>query len=145
MLPHLLNQIPRDQHIGSVTADGANDTRRCHNAIADRGAAAQKCSAMEANDRRSRRQERRAARIEVSGSSTLAELERRPPPEPRRDETSRDIATQCPAGQWMQCVKLMGQRLMARDFDRHVAEVQVRIAVLNGYTALGIPVTKAMV
>ena len=33
MLPHLLNQIPRDQHIGSVTADGAYDTRRCHNAI----------------------------------------------------------------------------------------------------------------
>ncbi len=34
MLPHLLNQIPRDQEIGSVTADGAYDTRRCHNAIA---------------------------------------------------------------------------------------------------------------
>jgi hypothetical protein len=30
---------------------------------------------------------------------------------------------------------------MARDFDRQVAEFQVRIAVLNGYTALGIPVT----
>jgi hypothetical protein len=40
MLPHLLNQIPRDQQIGSVTEDGAYDTRRCHNAIADRGAAA---------------------------------------------------------------------------------------------------------
>ena len=36
----------------------------------------------------------------------------------------------------MHCVKLMGQRLMARDFDRQVAELQVRIAVLNGYTAL---------
>ena len=45
----------------------------------------------------------------------------------------------------MQCVKLMGQRLMARGFDRQVAEVQVRIAVLNGYTALGMPVPKAMV
>ena len=31
---------------------------------------------------------------------------------------------------------------MARDFDRQVAELQVRIAVLNGYTSLGIPVTK---
>jgi hypothetical protein len=40
MLHHLPNQIPSDQHIGSVTADGAYDTRRCHNAIADRGAAA---------------------------------------------------------------------------------------------------------
>jgi len=33
MLPHLLNQITRGQEIGSVTADGAYDTRRCHNAI----------------------------------------------------------------------------------------------------------------
>ena len=42
----------------------------------------------------------------------------------------------------MHCVKLLGQRLSARDFDRQVAEFQVRVAVLNGYTALGIPVTK---
>ena len=41
----------------------------------------------------------------------------------------------------MHCVKLMGQSLMARDFDRQVAEIQVRIAILNRYTALGIPVT----
>jgi hypothetical protein len=40
------------------------------------------------------------------------------------------------------CVKLLRQRLMARDFDRQVAEFQVRVAVLNGFTALGIPVTK---
>ncbi len=31
---------------------------------------------------------------------------------------------------------------MARDFDRQVAEFQVRVAVLNSCTALGIPVTK---
>ena len=44
----------------------------------------------------------------------------------------------------MHRIKLLGQRLMARDFDRQVAELQVRIAVLNGYTALGIPVTEAV-
>ena len=33
MLPELLNQIPPDQDIGSVTADGAFDTRKCHEAI----------------------------------------------------------------------------------------------------------------
>lgn len=31
---------------------------------------------------------------------------------------------------------------MARDFDRKVAELQVRVAVLNSYIALGIPITK---
>ncbi len=44
----------------------------------------------------------------------------------------------------MHCIKLLGQRLMARGFERQVAEVQVRIAVMNGYTALGIPVTEAV-
>lgn len=42
----------------------------------------------------------------------------------------------------MPCVKRLGQRLSARDFDRQVAEFQVRVAVLNGFTALGIPVTE---
>ena len=42
----------------------------------------------------------------------------------------------------MHCVKLLGQSLMARDFARQVAEINVRIAVLNSYTALGIPVTE---
>ena len=31
---------------------------------------------------------------------------------------------------------------MARDFDRQVAEFQVRIAIMNGFTALGIPAIK---
>jgi len=41
-------------------------------------------------------------------------------------------------------MKLLGQSLMARDFERQVAEIQIRIAVLNRYTALGIPVTVAV-
>jgi hypothetical protein len=32
----------------------------------------------------------------------------------------------------MHCVKLLGQRMMAWDFDRQVAEIQVRIGVLKG-------------
>jgi len=64
-------------------------------------------------------------------------MERISPPEPRRDED----ALREPK---VREAKLLGQRLMARDFDRQVAELQVRIAVLNGYTALGIPVTEAV-
>ncbi len=37
-LPEPLGQIPKDREIGSVTADGAYDTRKCHDAIAGRGA-----------------------------------------------------------------------------------------------------------
>ena len=48
------------------------------------------------------------------------------------------------SGEWMHCDKRLGQRLMARDFDRQVAEFQVRVAVLKSFTALGIPVTNAV-
>lgn len=40
VLPELLNQIPPDEDIGTVTGDGAFDTRRCHTAILDRGGTA---------------------------------------------------------------------------------------------------------
>lgn len=59
-----------------------------------------------------------------------------------RNETFRDHATHNPVGQWMHCMKLLGQSLMASDFERQVAEIQIRIAVLNRYTALGIPITE---
>lgn len=36
VLPALLDQIPDGEEIGTVTADGAYDTRRCHTAIIDR-------------------------------------------------------------------------------------------------------------
>jgi hypothetical protein len=173
MQPHLLNQIPCDQQIGSVTADGAYDTRRCHNAVHcpavhvymhERGrarcgcgdTATQKCPTMEANHCRCHRQERRTPRIETSGSGTLAKLEDTTAEAASR-QTLSGIAAQYPSGQWMHCMTLLSQRLplivckqttagqwMARDFDRQVAEVQVRVAILNGDTALGIPVTKAV-
>ena len=38
ILPELLDQIPADVEIASVTADGAYDTRSCHDAVTDRGA-----------------------------------------------------------------------------------------------------------
>jgi transposase len=135
MLPHLLNQIAHDQKIGSVTADGAYDTRRCHSAIADRGATAvipprrnaqpwkpTAAGAIARNDAlRASRYLGRALWRNWSGYHRRSRVETK-----------------------MHCMKLLGQRLMARDFDRQVAEVQVRVAILNGYTALGIPVTKAV-
>jgi hypothetical protein len=42
----------------------------------------------------------------------------------------------------MHCLKLLGQRLSARDFDRQVGEFQVRVAVLIGFTALGTTITE---
>ena len=37
----------------------------------------------------------------------------------------------------MRCLKLLGERIMARDFDRQDAEVQIRIALMNRFNELG--------
>ena len=34
---------------------------------------------------------------------------------------------------------------MARDLDRHVAEVQIRIVVIHDYVSLGTPVSESVV
>ena len=133
MLSELLEQIPPDQEIASVTADGAYDTRKCHDAIAEPGA----------HSVIPPRKNAKPWKTVTVGAVA-------------RDETLR-ASKYLGRALWrrwsgyhprsrvktkMHCVKLLGQRLMARDFDRQVAERQVRVAVLNGFTALGIPVTK---
>ena len=163
MLPELLGQIPADVEIGSVTADGAYDTRKCHDAVADRGAHAvipprknakfwkpSTAGAIARNEAlRASKYLGRAIWRKWSGYHRRSRVETKPlgtfPSEiPCRSvdalretagaaPSSRQIAVQSPAG-----------RGMARDFDRQVAQVQVRIAVLNGDTALGIPITEAV-
>ena len=44
----------------------------------------------------------------------------------------------------MNCMKLLGQKLMARDFDRQTAELRVRIAILNRFTATLDILTRAL-
>lgn len=135
MLPELIDQIPAEQEIASVTADGAFDTRKCHDAIAARGAAAiipprrngqawkpDSPRAIARNEAlRASKRFGRTIRRRWSGYHRRSRVETR-----------------------MHCVKLLGQRLMARDFDRQVAEFQVRVAVLNGFTALGTPITETV-
>ena len=133
MLPELLNQIPPDQEIASVTADGAYDTRKCHDAIAERGAAAVIPPRKNAKPWKAESPGAVARSEALRASKYLGRaLWRRWSGYHRRSRVETK----------MHCVKLLGQRLMARDFDRQVAEFQVRVAVLNGFTAPGIPVTK---
>lgn len=135
VLPDLLDQIPADQEIGSVTADGAYDTRKCHDAIADRGAHAVIPPRRNAKPWKAVTAGAAARNEALRASKYLGRaLWRRWSGYHRRSRAETK----------MHCVKLLGQRLMARDFNRQVAELQVRIAVLNGYTALGIPVTEAV-
>ena len=133
MLPELLDQIPPEQEIASVTADGAFDTRKCHDAIAARGAAAIIPP----------RKNAKPWKPDTAGAIARNEILR----------TSKRVGRtiwrrwsgyhrRSRAETKMHCFKLLGQRLSARDFHRQVAEFQVRVAVLNGFTALGTPITE---
>ena len=133
MLPDLLAQIAADQDIASVTADGAYDTRKCHEALADRGAAAIIPPRKNAKPWKAITAGAVARNEALRASKDLGRaLWRRWSGYHRRSRVETK----------MHCVKLPGQRLMARDLDRQVAELQVRFAVLNGFTALGTPVTE---
>ena len=70
----------------------------------------------------------RALVAHVIGAAPCGDAGADPPSKPRRNQNA--------------LYQLLGQSLMARDFERQVAEIQIRIAVLNRYTALGIPVTE---
>ena len=133
VLPELLNQIPLDQDIGSVTADGAYDTRKCHEAIAARGAHVVIPPRKNAKPWKPTSAGAIARNDAVNAQRYLGRtLWRHWSGYHRRSRVETK----------MHCMKLLGQSLMARDFDRQVAEIEVRIAVLNRYTALGIPITK---
>lgn len=135
VLPMLLEQIPQDEDIASVTADGAYDTRRSHDTIAERGAQAiipprknaktwrpTSAGAIARNETlRACRHLGRAIWKRWSGYHRRSRVETK-----------------------MHCIKLLGQRLSARNFDRQITEVHVRIAVLNRFTALGVPLTHSV-
>ena len=95
VLPELLNQIPPDQVIGGVTADGAYDTRECH-ARMSRGDScskgpggnptSQKRQTMEAHERRCHGAQRSGQCAAIPGPRPVATMERIPPPKPRRNQ-----------------------------------------------------------
>ena len=128
ILPELLGQIPEDEQIGTVTADGAYDTRRCHTAITQRGAIpiipirkngrAWKEDCPEAKARnetlRATKHYGRAFWKHWTGYHARSRVEAK-----------------------MRCLKAFGERIAARDPDRQTAEIHIRVALMNRFSALG--------
>jgi hypothetical protein len=128
VLPDLLDQIPDDEDIGTVTADGAYDTRRCHSAIIARGGTAiiptrkngrpwkEDCpAALVRNETlRATRHYGRAFWKRWTGYHVRSRAEAR-----------------------MRCLKAFGERIAARDPDRQTAEIHIRVALMNRFNALG--------
>ena len=128
VLPDLLDQIPEDEQIGTVTGDGAFDTRRCHTAILERGGTAvipirrngrlwkEDCPAAKARNDILRATQRfgRAIWKRWSGYHARSRIEAR-----------------------MRCLKAFGEKITSRDPDRQTAEIHIRIALMNRFNALG--------
>lgn len=128
VLPDLLDQIPEDEQIGTVTGDGAFDTRRCHTAILEPGGTAvipirrngrlwkEDCPAAKARNDILRATQRfgRAIWKRWSGYHARSRIEAR-----------------------MRCLKAFGEKIASRDPDRQTAEIHIRIALMNRFNVLG--------
>ena len=115
MLPEPQKQIPPDQNIGSVTADGTYDTRKCHEAIAARGAHAVIPPRKNAKPLKPTSAGAIARNETVSAQQYLGRtLSRRWSGYHRRSRVETK----------MHCMKLLGQSVMARDFERQVVEIK---------------------
>lgn len=128
-MPDLLAQIPAEEPIGRVTTDGIYDTKVCHTAIAARGADAiiPRRNARDWNGHDpgllARNEALRACkRFGRANWKKWSGYHRR-----RRVEAK------------MRCLKLLGERIMSKDFDRQDAEAHIRIALINRFTSLGTP------
>ncbi len=148
VLPELLDRIPEDERIGTVTADGACDTRRRHAAIMERDALPiipiRKNGRPWKEDRpatRVRNETSRATRHygrafwkRWTGYHVRSRVEANP----------FMVCRQTTAGRWMRCLKAFAERIAASDPDRQTAEIHIRIALMNRFNALGTAETVRM-
>jgi len=132
MLSCLLVQIPADEIVASVSGDGAYDTKGCHEAIAKRGEHAIIPTRKNAKPWKDQRPGATVRNAILAATRLLGrKIWKKWGAYHRRSLVETK----------MRCFKLLGERVMARDFDRQVAELQVRAAILNRFTRLGTPTT----
>jgi hypothetical protein len=132
MLPALLGQIDPEEAVLSVSGDGAYDTKGCHEAIALRQAQA---IIPVRKNARPWKENRPGAAVRNEILRATERLGRAIWKRWSGYHRRSLVETK------MRCVKLLGERVMARDFKRQVAELQVRAAILNRFTQLGTPET----
>lgn len=128
VLPDLLAQIPANERIATVGADGAYDTRKCHAAIAERHAEAiipvrrngqpwkEEGPGIDARNEALRAIKRLGRKIwkKWSGYHRRSLVETK-----------------------MHCFKLLGPRVVSRTLDRQTTELKVRAKVLNRFSQIG--------
>jgi Transposase DDE domain len=128
VLPELLDQIPEDKEIGTMTADDAYHTRRCHPAIIGRRATAI------IPIRKNGRPWKEDCPTAIARNETLRATWHYGRAFWKR-WTGYHVRSRIEAK--MGCLKAFGARIAARDPDRQTAEIQIRFALMNRFSALG--------
>jgi hypothetical protein len=124
VLPELLDQIPDGEEIGTVTADGAYDSRRCHTAIIDRQATAI------VPIRKNGRPWKEDCPAAIAGYETLSAT-RHHGRAFRKRWTGYRVRRRIEAK--MRCLKAFGERIAVRHPDSQTAEIQIRVALINRF------------
>src|SRR5690606_4766865 len=122
LLPDLLAQIPEDEGIETVTADGACETRRCLDAILARDAEPI------IPVRRNGRMWTPDCPTAIWRNETLRATQR-PGPVLWNKWSGYHVRSRIEAQ--MNRFKLFGDRIVSRDADRQVAEIHIRISIMN--------------
>ena len=133
VLPQLLNQVPAEEPLLTVTGDGAYDTQPVHAAVMQRNATPiippRKNARMRKGDAFAHRNAAISAcrRFGRKLWKNWSGYHRRSLVETK-----------------MNCIKRLGERVMSRTFERQVNELHIRAAILNWFTELGCPQTVAV-
>lgn len=113
VLPDLLGQIPEGEDLGTVTADGAYDTHRCHTRHHRSGGHSDH---PDPGNGRPWKEDCPAAIAETKLCAPLATTAG------RSGNDGRDTTSEAGSEAKMRCLKAFGERIAARDPDRQTAK-----------------------
>ena len=133
VIPDLLQQLPKDEVLRSLTGDGAYDTQPVYEVLME-------CGVIPIIVPRKNARIRKGQAFVHRNAAIVA-----------RRRLGRSIWKY-----WigyhrrsfvetkMNCIKRLGERLMSRTFERQINELHTRAAILNRFTELGCPRTAAV-
>ncbi len=133
VIPDLLQQLPKDEVLHSLTGDGAYDTQPVYEALME-------CGVIPIIAPRKNARIRKGQAFVHRNAAIVA-----------RRRLGRSIwkywigyHRRSLVETKMNCIKRLGERLMSRTFERQINELHTRAAILNRFTELGCPRTAAV-
>ncbi len=129
----MLEQVPVDEALRSLTGDGAYDTQAVYEALRQRG-----CTPIIPPRKNARIRKGIAFAYRNAAIAACRRLGRKIWKIWSGYHRRSLVETK------MNCIKRLGERVMSRTFERQVNELHIRVAILNRFAELGCPQTVAV-